>query len=81
MKSKLDQLKMTKKSNWEQKSADYLIRLYKTGKSRYKQVFEDIDTMEKKIKERNLRGKVKERYIVERKDIKRKTQTCLLREA
>ena len=37
--------------------------------------------MEKKIKERNLRGKVKERYIVERKDIKRKTQTCLLREA
>ena len=54
---------------------------YKHGEKRQQEISEGIDAMERKIKERTLHERIKEKRHKLKLDLNRKTEACKLREA
>ena len=54
----LSNLKFTKNNMWNQDDVDYIITLYYQSEHRQQQICDDIDLMEKKIDERNLKKRI-----------------------
>ncbi len=59
MRSSLHMLKMTKKCNWEYSDVEIVVELYKTGSQRQQKAFDDLDLMERGIKERIITEKIR----------------------
>ena len=55
--------------------------LYKTGDSRKEQIFKDLESMDKKINDRVLRQRVRQRQQNDKTDVEKKTATTKSREA
>ena len=55
----LEGLKFSKRSNWQQDDVDYLVTLYLTSDKRQQKVMERVQVMEQKIIDRNLKLRIK----------------------
>lgn len=61
VRSSLEGLKWTKWANWQQNDVDYIVALYETSENRYQRVFDNIDKMERKIEDRNLKERIQQK--------------------